>query len=121
VDVGKIYNLEVNFSNRPTKYAVCVCISTTEFLLVNSENKPHYDCIDLKKKGRPFPDYNCYISCSNTIKRDSSAIIAPVGELDRADATALLEKIRNSEYLEQKQIDRIVAGLEEYLNGLWDG
>lgn len=121
MEVGKIYNLEVKFKNRDNKYAICVCVSTTEFLLINSKNDPRYDCIPLKKNGRRFPDYNSFISCSNTIARSEDNIIAAVGELTEQEARVLRDKIMSSESLEQRQIDRIVASLQEYIDGVWDG
>ena len=122
IEIGKIYRIEVNFSNRLDKYGICVCVSTSEFFLINSENKSFYDCIPISaKQDRLFPIYDSFISCSNTIIAESDKIVSCCGQLDRNEAEALKTKVLSSALLTPNQIRDISQSIDNYLNELWDG
>ena len=98
------------------KYAVCICIDPVSFLLINSENRPMYDCIPiLKKRDRPFPEHDSFIACKNLHTADISQLVSSHGKVDSLELQTNRDKIAGSKFLTRLQKVTILSALDEIL------
>ena len=87
------------------KYCVCVCAKHKYFFLINTENREMYDCIPIPK-GKTFPEYDGFISCSRVFSIKSRKVVDRVSD---DTLKSILEKVKISKKLLPKQINTIVS------------
>lgn len=87
----------------PPKKKYCVCINPLErlFFLINTENRRHYDCIEISSQSYEFLNgLNRYISCSRSFyipKQNQKEKV--LGKIMPGDLKKIVEQIHLSKRL----------------------
>ena len=104
------------------KYAVFICVMPEQFFLINTESRTEYDCIPLQKKGRAFPEYDCFIGCKNIFDlRGGAKIDSSHGTLDGDELIELFNKVGTSRFISKIQRNPILNAIQDELirRGVW--
>ena len=80
------------------KFMVCICPDLRWFLLINSENRAMYECIEILSGGYSFLNRVSFIGCSRffTLSDEDLQEARFIGEIDQADMRRIYDKIRQS-------------------------
>ena len=98
----------------PPKSKCHVCITNDEqFFLINTENRPMYDCVPIAAEHYPLlKGQDRFVSCSRLFK------YSPPEKVDDnqcplrlEDVKAIRNKVESSYILEQENIDKILLSL----------
>lgn len=83
------------------KFGVCVNPYDQLFLLINTENRTIYECVEIKASKYPFlKGSNRFISCSRIFKFDlSGERFKLIYEIDAEDMSKIYDKIKTSSRL----------------------
>lgn len=118
IEVGDI----IHFFNEDigkNKFHICVCIAKNYFLVINTENRRFYDCIEIKSKDYYFlKGTNRFIECARIFKQDLDVAenIAKKGKILKKDLEKILNKIKDSPRIEEYQKELIIFDIENFLN-----
>lgn len=81
------------------KFLVCINEQLQWFLLVNSENREIYECIEILATNYPFlKNQNRFVSCSNFFKPKATelAVAQFIGKITSEDMLKIHSKIQQS-------------------------
>jgi hypothetical protein len=116
VQVGDIWHVsELNIYPAKGKYAVCVSVEVWPVwvLLINTENRAHYDCIPLSpKEGRRIPVHESFISCKTLYDVSKWQFDDYHGQLDAEELQRLRTKIASSKFLTKVQINQVTMAID---------
>lgn len=110
-DVFLIHNDEISPPKK--KFSICVCSTENLFLLINSENRARYECIELKNQDYSFLKHDSFISCSRVFTYNISIIekSKSIGTISPNDLKSIKERVKKSEVLSKKNIELIIKNL----------
>lgn len=101
-----------------SKYSICVHIRPNYFLLINSENRPFYDCLKIEKKDNSFLKHDSYIGCANYFVYEDYELKGKniIGSLGYKDLYNLYNHIKNNvKRMPRQAKNEILLSLESVL------
>lgn len=117
IEIGDV----VHFFNEDigkNKFHICVCVAKNYFLVINTENRMFYDCIEIQAEDYYFlQGTNRFIECARIFKQDLDVVdnITKKGKILKKDLKRILDKIKNSPRIEGCQKEIIILDIEEFL------
>lgn len=101
--VGEVFHSFINEIIPPkNKYLVCIQEEEQWFLLINTENREMYECIEISYIDYPFlGSKNRYVSCSRIIQLQTTQINhnKRYGKLKKEHLELIFNKIKHSKRL----------------------
>lgn len=122
MEIGDVlYVLNKDIYPEGEKYSICVHITDSLFLLVNSDNRIMYECMPLKKTKDKnlFLQYDSYVGCNQvfTYSPEELRKSKHVGALNFKDLEGLHDHIRdNVKNMPTNYKNKILASLKETID-----
>ena len=111
VDVSKI------FKHRPTKYCVCVSVSTDKYMMINTNHRDAYDDFEIESSEYVFLKHkNRFVACSEMFYVNPNTIIRSVGNLNHRDMAKIVDKIQQSKIMDKIEKDSVLPELNKWLS-----
>ncbi len=115
LEIGTVvHNFVSNIQPPNNKYLVCISPKLNLFLLINTENRLMYDCVEiLYSKYQFLNDKNRFVSCSRFFELPMDNNIVK-GKLDEEDILKLYHKVQQSKRLSPSEKQRFILNVKEY-------
>jgi hypothetical protein len=119
-EIGDVFIIDVadKVSYRGTKHCICISVTNDKYLVIDTQHREIYDDFEIKAKDYPFlKKVNRFVCCSRIYHFDSSKLLnnkAPVGRLKYADVVKIINKIQNSEVLDETEQASVLPELIEW-------
>jgi hypothetical protein len=116
--IGDILKLtKLTLEHRPTKWGVCVSVSDTLVLFINSNDRSIYECVPLNSvPGRKFPYYNSFIGCHAAYEIFPHHISSIDGRISKDEAQLICEKVSASRRMTKSVKEKITSSLSKEFN-----
>ncbi len=122
-DISDVLIMDVTklFKYRDTKHCVCVSVSNSKYLVINSNHRDRYDDFEIKSADYAFLNsMDRFVCCSETYTFNNDEIIKKVGNLNRSDMIKIVDKIRNSKILSVMEQNLVLPELNKWILDLPD-
>jgi len=94
-----------------------VSISAKRYLIINTNHREIYDDFEIKSSDYNFlGSKNRFVSCVKMYGSDSIKLLRHVGNLYREDMIKIVDKIQNSNVLDEIEKDSVVLELNKWLS-----
>jgi hypothetical protein len=118
IEIGDVIHFKNQQINK-NKFHVCVCVARNYYLVINTEYRSFYDCIEIKSSDYAFlKDKNRFIECSQIFQQDIILAdnVKKVGKINNDDLYVILSKIEKSARLYNYQKEPIILEIKKYLS-----
>ncbi len=119
-EIGNVFIVDVSgiINYRDTKHCICISVAQDKYLVINTEHRAIYDDFKILATDYPFlQDKDRYVCCSQIYKFDANKLLngcQPVGQLKYPDMAKIIDKIQNSQVLDETEQSAVLPELIDW-------
>lgn len=117
LEIGDVFIVQVGsqIEHRDTKHVICVATSNNKYIIINTEHREMYDDFSISATEYAFlHGHDRFVACSRIFQFSPDCIIKKVGKLNYADMMKLINKIQNSDVLDNKEKASVLPELTDW-------
>lgn len=117
LEIADVFVMQVGnqIEHRETKHCICIATSQNKYFIINTEHREIYDDFKISATDYDFlKGLDRYVSCSSIFQFMPDKIIRKVGKLNYPDMLKLINKVQNSEVLDDAEKSAILPELTDW-------
>lgn len=117
LEIADVFVMQVGnqIEHRETKHCICIATAQNKYFIINTEHREIYDDFKISAHDYDFlKGLDRYVSCSSIFQFTPDKIICKVGKLNYPDMLKLIDKVQNSEVLDDAEKSAILPELTDW-------
>lgn len=117
LEIADVFVMKVKdqIDHRKTKHCVCIATSQNKYFIINTEHREIYDDFRISANDYAFlRGIDRFVSCSRMFQFTQDKIVRKVGKLNYRDMLKLIDKVQNSEILDDTDKSSILPELTDW-------